>query len=147
MDLLFSFGLVLLFLILVNIGVRIYQGWRRRGGAMLPGGDRQVRVADSVPVRIFVDKTIPSGPKAGGINRSKAILLLGERHLVLSTHHGRVLEIGPDRRGDARCVGPRRLVIEGSHPSGRSQLRAELIVDDAEGWAERIRALPATGGG
>lgn len=141
MDLFVSFLIAIGILIVINAASRWRANARRARAAHLPPGDAVVRRADRVQTRIFVDKTMPSGPKAGGISRDPATLLLGTHHLVLSTGHGRILEIGPDRPGEARCVGPKRLVIEGAHPSGRAQLRVELLLDDAEGWAAAITAL------
>jgi len=143
MNLLLSFLIAIAVLIAINGVSRWRANARRARAAHLPPGEPVVRRADRVQARIFVDRSLPSGPKSGGISRDPATLLLGGRHLVLSTGHGRILEIGPDRPGEARCVGPKRLVIEGAHPSGRARLRVELLIADAEGWAAAISALPA----
>lgn len=141
MDLLIAFGIALGLLALLKGGVELARGRRRQRAASLPEGEAAVRRAERVPTRIFVDQTLPGGLKAGGINRDPATLLLSGQRFLVSTGFGRVVEIGPDRAGEAKCVGPRRLVIEGSHPSGRARLRVECLVDDAEGWAAAVSAL------
>jgi hypothetical protein len=71
-------------------------------------------------------------------------MVLSEQRLILATGHGRVLEISAERPGSVRCTGPRRLVIEGQHPSGRAEVRAEMAIDDAEGWQQAAEALQAS---
>jgi hypothetical protein len=143
MDLLFAFLTTLAILIAINVAARAVRSRRRNRSANLPAGETIEKRLDGVSARIFADRTVPQGPKSGGISRDPATLILGQRRFLVCTGHGRILEIGPDRPGVARCVGPRRLAIEGQHPSGRAKLRVELILDDAEGWATSIAALSA----
>lgn len=114
----------------------VFQAWRRgrrSRGARLPDHETQVREVEEAAVRLYINRTIPGGPRAPG-GRDRARVVLSDQRLLVSTGHGRVLEITAERPGSVRCTGPRRLVIEGQHPSGRADVRAELAVDDAEGW-------------
>ena len=72
----------------------------------------------------------------------RADLSLSDARLLIATHHGRVLELTREQPGAVRCTGPRRLVIEGARQraDGPMSVRAELIVDDAERWAEEAAA-------
>ena len=74
------------------------------------------------------------GPKSMSINSTRADLSMSDARLVVSTHHGRVLELTRDQPGSVRCTGPRRLVIEGARQraDGPMSVRAELIVDAPE---------------
>jgi hypothetical protein len=140
MELWHAFLIALASLSVFNGGLRLLRRRRRRAGARLPDGDPEQRRAEGLPARIFSDRSLPGGPKAGGINRDRADLLLGQRTVVLSTGDGRILDLGPGLSAEARCVGPKRLVLEADHRSGRARLRVELLVDDAEGWARDIQA-------
>jgi len=126
---------ILLFVALVVVGGLIhgYRKVRRDRSARLPDGEDTVRDADQVSVRLYVNRSIPGGPSAPG-GRDRARIVLSDKRLLLCTGHGRVLEINAEQAGSVRCTGPRRLVIEGMHPSGRADVRAELTVDDSEGW-------------
>jgi hypothetical protein len=47
-----------------------------------------------------------------------------------------------------RCTGPQRLVIEGDLPRPNGQLghfRYELVITDAEGWAEALQPFVREG--
>ncbi len=138
-----TFGIVLGGLIGLNLALRAQRNWRRSGGATLPSGEPQLRAAAGLSARLFTDKSLSSGFQPGGGTRGKADLVMSGQRLVLATGHGRVLEIRPDLPGQVRFAGPRRLVVEGLHPSGRARVRAELVVDDAEGWAEAARSVGA----
>ena len=94
--------------------------------------------------RIFADRSLPGGLKAGTINRVQATLVLSDQRLLVCTRHGRVLELTPEHPGEARCVGPKRVVLEGAHPSGRARLRVELVLDAGEAWVEQVRATLQT---
>ena len=63
------------------------------------------------------------------------------------TGHGVVLELGPDSTGQARCVGPRRLVLEGHHPKTQTPVRVELLIDEPEAWVTEIGERLRTWGG
>lgn len=110
---------------------------RRNAGRLLPG-EQLLRRADGVSARVFVERDLLAGPRAHGINQAKADVILTDKRLTLATHHGRLLEITREVGGSVRCVGPRRLVIEVDplHSKGSNKLRAELVLDDAEAWAQ-----------
>jgi hypothetical protein len=121
----------------------VFNAWRksrRKRGSALPDGEAVARMVEDVAVRLYVNVTIPGGPRAPG-GRDRAQLVLSDQRLILATGHGRVLEIDAERPGSVRCTGPRRLVVEGQHPTGRAEVRAELAVDDAEGWQAAASAL------
>jgi len=130
------FGALVVFATLFNA----WRKSRRTRGAALPDGEDAVREVEDAAVRLYVNQSIPGGPRAPG-GRDRARLVMSGQRLILATGHGRVLEIRSDRPGSVRCTGPRRLVVEGQHPSGRADVRAELAVDDAEGWQEAAAAL------
>ena len=120
----------------LSLVATLFQVWRksrRTRGAQLDGGEAVVRELDDVSVRLYVNRSVPGGPRAPG-GRDRARVVLSERRLLIATGHGRVLELGEERPGSVRCTGPRRLVVEGQHPSGRAEVRVEMTVDDAERW-------------
>jgi len=127
----------------LTVVAALFNAWRksrRNRGASLPDGEVVVREVEEAAVRLYVNTSIPGGPKAPG-GRDRGRLVMSHQRMVLATGHGRVLEISADRPGSVRCTGPRRLVIEGRHPSGRADVRAELAVDDAEGWQAAAAVL------
>ena len=126
---------VLLFAALVLVGGLLhgYRKIRRDRGARVPADEEVVLEVDQVSVRLYVNRSIPGGPSAPG-GRDRARLVLTDKRLLLCTGHGRVLEIHGEQGGSVRSTGPGRLVIEGMHPSGRADVRAELTVQDAEQW-------------
>ncbi len=124
-----------------------YSRRRRRERASAIPDALVVRMARGVSARVFVDKDLIDGPKAGVINSGPADLVLCADRLIVATRHGRILELAPGA-GSVRCTGPRRLVIEGERPrkDGPMKVRIEALVDEAERWAELARArlqLPA----
>lgn len=128
-------------LVLMTGAVRLWRWRRRRSAVRLPEETAVLREARDLPVRIFVDRTIAGGPKAGGMTRGRGHLVLTADRFILATGHGRLLDLTARAPGIARCTGPRRLVVEGVHPSGRAQVRAEILVDDAEGWVRAAAHL------
>ncbi len=121
----------------------VFQAWRksrRNRGALLGDGEQVLREVEDIGVRLYVNRNVPGGPRAPG-GRDRARMVLSGHRLILATGHGRVLEMGGERPGSVRCTGPRRLVVEGHHPSGRAEVRAEMAIDDAEGWQEAATAL------
>lgn len=138
-----SVVLMVMGLSLVGGMVHLWRGHRRAQGARLQAGEAATRDVDQLSVRLYIDKSLAGGPRAPG-GRDRARMVVSETRFVLSTGHGRVLEIGEDRPGSVRCTGPRRLVVEGLHPSGRARVRAELVVDDAEGWQAAAEKVPGT---
>jgi hypothetical protein len=140
MQSLLSFAIVFGALVVVAI---LFQAWRtsrRNRGAIISPEEMVVRDIEDIAVRLYVNRNIPGGPRAPG-GRDRGRMVLSGQRLILSTGHGRVLEIRADRPGSVRCTGPRRLVIEGQHPSGRADVRAEMAIHDAEGWQEAAAAL------
>lgn len=123
--------------------VRTLRARRRLRATQLPDGGPPSREARDLPVRLYVERTVVGGPQSGGINRGRADLVLGRGCLLVGTHHGRVLQIDAEHPGSASCTGPRRLVLEGQHPSGITRTRLEIMVDDANVWAAAIQALGA----
>ena len=144
MDLALSFVGALFLLICVNLVWRGVGNRRRARAAALPEGEAPLRQQSGVGGRIFADRSLPGGLKAGTINRVQATLVLSDQRLLVCTRHGRVLELTPERPGEARCVGPKRVVLEGAHPSGRARLRVELVLDAGEAWVEQVRATLQT---
>lgn len=127
-------------LITVGFSQRLRQ-WQRASAARLGEGEVVRRQSANVPARVTVERAITGGPQSGGINVLRADLTAGESLFVLATHHGRVLEISAARPGSASVTGPRRLVVEGTHPSGDTRVRAELLIDNPEGWAAELNRL------
>ena len=132
---------VLALLVALNFSFRVIRNQRRARAAAIPAGAAPRREARKIPSRVFVDKDIPGGPRAGGINRDPADLILTSDELLVATGLGLVLRIDRSRGGSARTTGPRRLVVEGLHPQSGVKVRAELLLDDAEGWAQDISGL------
>ncbi len=134
-------GLLIAALLCAGVLVRV-QRWRlRRRASLLPAGVSAVREARDAPGRLFVEASLVGGPRAGGYSTIRADLVLAPGLLIVATHQGRMLQVDATHPGKALCTGPRRLVLEGLHPSGSTRVRLELMVDDAEGWAEAAQAL------
>lgn len=141
MPLFFSLAVMMCAALAAGLVVQRLRRWQREAAARL-GPDEQIRVAlRGVPARLFVDTTVTGGPERGAINRTRADLTLGDQTFVLATHHGRVLQIDATHPGSASSTGPRRLVVEGTHPSGITRVRVELLVDEPERWVREIGAL------
>lgn len=141
-------GLLVVALVSTVAGLlRLREARRRRLGSVPPSGRPVLREARSVPVRLFVERSVPGGPRGGGINRSPADLVLTDQELVVSTGQGRVLLVNAGRQGKALSTGPQRLVLEGLHPARDVKVRAELLVEDPAPWVDGVRALspPAAG--
>ena len=140
MQTLLSFAIVLGALVVVAVLFQAWRSSRRNRGARLDPAEAVIRQTEDIAVRLYVNRNIPGGPRAPG-GRDRGRMVLSDQRLILTTGHGRVLEIRSDRPGSVRCTGPRRLVIEGQHPSGRADVRAEVAIDDAEGWQAAATAL------
>lgn len=141
-------GSLLVSAVILVVALATMGGWlrwtrarRRARSGSLPDGVAVVRVDRALPSRIWVERDVAGGPQTDGVNRGAVDLILADGLLVVASHVGRVLEVRPDRPATATCTGPRRLVLEGSHPSGITRTRVEVVVDDAEGWATAIRAI------
>lgn len=136
-----SVALMLLAAAAAGLLVRELQRRARLRATGLPEGQRPLRVARALPGRLYVERSVVGGPQAGGINRGATDLVLGPGQLLAATRYGRVLQIDASHPGSASCTGPRRLVLEGSHPSGSTRVRLEVVVPDAEGWAREVSEL------
>ena len=124
------------------IGVAGVARWARRRGraaAVDPDGQPVLLDAVDVSVRLVVDSNAPGGLRAGTNYRSEGHLRLTPERLILATNHGRVLEMTASAAGRARAPGPRMMILEGAHPSGRANVRAELVIDDEATWLSSIR--------
>lgn len=141
MELLGSVLGALALLIVINLAFRAVRGRTRRLSQALPPGEVELHREEGLPARIFTNESLPGGLKARVINRDKADLILSAGRLLVCSGAGRIVEISGERPGTVKVVGPRRLVVEGTHPSGRASLRVELVADSADTWAERARAL------
>jgi hypothetical protein len=111
--------------------------WTRRRitqalSQVLPSPERR---ALGLSARVFVNHSVPGGPRANVINSGAAGIALGAGVVAVATHHGRVLIIDAQRPGALRSPGPRRLVLEGQHPMTATPTRVELIIEGAEEWA------------
>lgn len=127
--------------------VRRAGGWwlrRRARGRLEP--DRILREARGVTIRVLLYGMPPMlGLNPKRTNRLRGDLLLTDDRFLIATNRGLLADLGPDRGrpfSSVRCTGPGRLVIEGARPrpDGRQGLyRFELVLDDAETWAEALR--------
>jgi hypothetical protein len=110
---------------------------RRAAGVALPPEEPALQSGLNLPAQIFIDRQVPGGPSPGGRTADRVSLLASARRLRLASGHGRLVEISAERPGEVRSPGPRRLVVEGAHPSGEARVRVELVVDGAEAWVAR----------
>ena len=125
------------------VGVAGLARWirrRSRAAAVDTRGQPVLREAVDISVRLVVDHNAPGGLRAGTNYRSEGHLLLTPQRLILATNHGRVLELTPENVGRARAPGPRMMILEGPHPSGRANVRAELVLDNERDWLSTIQA-------
>lgn len=142
MSTLTALAIVLGALVGVNLLARWIRSRRRDKAAVLPPGEAPLRTAEGVSARLFTDAQVAGGPKPGGYSQGDATLLLTARRLVLATEWGRAIEINADQPGELRWTGPTRVVLEGSHPSGRAKVRAELILKDDQAWLDAAEQVP-----
>ena len=113
----------------------------RTCGAVQVEGQSAVREAMDVPVRLTVDNNAPGGLRPGRDYRGNGHLVLLSDRLILATDQGRVLEVSASQPGNIRAPGPRMIIIEGSHPSGRARVRVEMVIDDEQAWVKSVEAL------
>ena len=120
-------------------------GWVRlqqANSVRVPTGERVQRRVDNTSARVFVAAPLAGGLRAGKINVVKVSMVLSDQRLLLGSWRGRLLVLEPGQGGTAICTGPRRLVLEGALRRRRPVLvRVELILDEAERWAEEISDL------
>lgn len=107
---------------------------RERAAAVDVGNQPVLREAVDVSVRLVVDHNAPGGLRAGTNYRSEGHLRLTPDRLLLATNHGRVLELTATSGGRVRAPGPRMMILEGPHPSGRANVRVELVIDGERDW-------------
>ena len=137
---LISIALVLGGFVLVAWGMQLFRR-RSRAAAVRIKGHEPSRQAVDVAVRLTCDAVAPGGLRPGRDYRGLGHMVLSGGRLALATDQGRVLEVSESLPGQVRAPGPRMLIIEGSHPSGRARVRVELVVDEEQAWAAAIEAL------
>ena len=116
--------------------------WQREAAARLDPDEVVQLRASALPARLTVERSLTTfDPPLQSWERSAEGVYVGARTFALSTHHGRMLQIDAAHPGSAVTTGPRRLVVEGEHPSGFTRVRVELLVDAPERWVEGICAL------
>lgn len=103
------------------------------------------REAVDIPVRLTVDSVAPGGLRPGRDYRGSGHMVIAGGRLMLATDQGRVLEVSESLPAQVRAPGPRMMIVEGSHPSGRARVRVELVVDDEQGWVSAVEGLMAAG--
>ncbi|MFT5684581.1 MAG: hypothetical protein ACI8RZ_005522 [Myxococcota bacterium] len=137
---LISIAVVLGGFVLAAWGMKLFRQRNRAAAARIPK-QTPSREAVDVAVRLTCDAIAPGGLRPGRDYRGLGhMVLVGER-LVLATDQGRVLEVSRSLPGQVRAPGPRMLIVEGSHPSGRARVRVELVVDEEQAWAADIEGL------
>lgn len=141
MDWVLAIGVVVLGVIGVSVGLGISRNVKRKQAAKVPAGEQAKLEAKRVNARVMVDRSLLGGPVAGKINAMTADLVLTDKRLVVATHQGRVLELMAGKGGSVKCTGPMRLVIEGTRPMAKGELkvRVEAVVDGADRWANQAR--------
>ncbi len=130
-----SAALVFGFVILGSIALGQFRKRVRRRAVRPAEGEAVLLTASGLSARVFVDRDLLAGPRAGAINRSRVDLLLSQNRLLAATHHGRLLELTEQSGGSVRNTGPDRLVIEGQRPGKGAKVRIEVLCDRAEEWA------------
>ena len=137
---LISFAIVLSGFVAAAWGMKVFRR-RSRFAAVQVEGQSAVREAMDVPVRLTVDNNAPGGLRPGRDYRGNGHLVLLSDRLILATDQGRVLEVSASQPGNIRAPGPRMIIIEGSHPSGRARVRVEMVIDDEQAWVKSVEAL------
>ena len=90
-------------------------------------------------MHIQIDSDISSELRAGLSFRGEGRLVLSEERLILGSTKGRLLEMTRDLPGNIRALGTRRLLLQGTHPTQKGMVRAELVIDNECKWAERSK--------
>lgn len=111
-----------------------------RSVSVTDDGQTVLRDAVDASVRFEVDAKVSGGLRPQVSYRSKGHLRLTTDTILLATNHGRILEITAAHPWVVRTPGPRMMILEGPHPSGRARVRAELIVDNEQDWKSDIEA-------
>ena len=131
-----TIGVLIVFRLVLHFGQRHI----RRQSILAREGEVLIRRVDKISVRIMSNASITGGPVAGRIIQTTGAMALFDTRFTLSTNQGPMLEMSSEFPGEAKAVGGRRLVILGKHPTGRADLRLEIIVDNEEEWADQINA-------
>jgi len=140
-----SVAIVLSGFVLAALAMKSFRRRSRAAAVRLKGHAPSREVVD-VPVRLTVDHTAPGGLRAGRDYRGAGHIVVAGQRLLLATDQGRVLEVSASQPAQVRAPGPRMMIIEGSHPSGRARVRVELVIDDEQGWLQDIEALMSESG-
>jgi len=138
LDWVWSVAIVFGGVVLVAAIVRQIQSGKRY--VSVQGLGEVLAEATDIALTMSVDKTVSGVFRPGKRYRAKGHMVLLSQRLVLATHEGRVLDLQPTLDTQVRSAGPRRLVLEGPHPSGKARVRAELILDNEAHWAAQISA-------
>jgi hypothetical protein len=135
-----------LFLLLSSASVA-WTRWNRSRAVRLEPGEKAVATLKGIPTRIFVSHALPGGIRPNRMIRSAANLVLSENRMLVGIGMGRVLEAAVGAKGRATCTGPRRMVIETTWAREPQPVfvRLEMVVDQAEEWAQRIQAFLKAG--
>jgi hypothetical protein len=137
---LISVAIVLSGFVLAALAMKWFRR-RSRAASVRLKGHPPTREAVDIPVRLTVDNTAPGGLRAGRDYRGAGHIALAGQRLLLATDQGRVLEVSTSQPAQVRAPGPRMMIIEGLHPSGRARVRVELVIDDEQGWLQDIKSL------
>jgi hypothetical protein len=140
MQLILSIIILVFFLLVLRFGLHFMEKWRRAQGTRADTGERTVRLSDGLSAMITSNKTMPGGPTAGSTLRTLSRIVLTEKRLLVATNQGRIMEMSQERPGEARAIGPRRLALLGLHPTGRADIRIELVIQDEEMWSKEINS-------
>ena len=139
---LLSIAIVLSGFALAALGMKVFRR-RSRAAAVQLKEHTPEREAVDVPVRLTVDNVAPGGLRPGRDYRGNGHIVIVGGRLILATDQGRVLEVSDGLPGQVRAPGPRMMIVEGSHPSGRARVRVELVIDDEQAWVRDVEALMA----
>ncbi len=138
MNILFSLIALALCFLAFRLLVHFSQNYARKNATKLKDGQVPIKEVDFLSVKVMSNTSIAGGPVAGRIIQTVGRMVLSENELLFATNHGRILVMNSEFKGEARAVGPRRLVLLGLHPTGRADVRLEIIIDDEGFWAEEI---------
>lgn len=150
----FSIGVVFGSVVVLGAAYRGMRALSRARATALGPEEPALRRARGVTARVSMDEGRPGAPPRASGTLTHADAVLTARRLVVATHAGRLIDAGgPGLR--VRCTGPQRLVIEAERPhaAGTRRVRVELLVPDAERWAQEAQerlglervGLPAPG--
>ena len=136
----FFISAVLFIVLFIVLRLSLHFGlhWRRKLSTRLIAGEKILREQDFISLKVLSNKTLTTGPVAGQAMQTTGRMVLTDRRLLVATNHGRMLELSEGNLGQARAVGPRRLVVLGKHPAGKADLRFEMVVDQEVDWATLI---------